>query len=250
MGIINNISGVLHHICVKLYPNYLPNENGAYIARTGDETLLNIEQLCAAMKDRPGFTGKHEDLIKYVNHFLDETAYQLCNGFSVNMGYYSIHPNIGGTFNSVNETHDHEKHPVKFEFRIRRPLRNLIKHITVDITGLGDSNAFIDEFTDREEKSVNSLFVPGGLFCLTGNKIKVAGDDPGCGVFFVPVDYPAGAVKVNRVAENRSSKIIGIAPDTRYVHNRIEVRTQYTGSENAFLKAPRVIASNFIIEAA
>jgi hypothetical protein len=33
------------------------------------------------------------------------------------MGYYSIHPNVGGTFNTVNDIHDHKKHPVTFRFR-------------------------------------------------------------------------------------------------------------------------------------
>jgi len=35
----------------------------------------------------------------------------------VSNGYYSIHPNIGGTFDNVNEAHDHIKHPIFFRFR-------------------------------------------------------------------------------------------------------------------------------------
>jgi len=34
MAIINNVTEVLHRIRVKLYPNYLPTAEGAYIART------------------------------------------------------------------------------------------------------------------------------------------------------------------------------------------------------------------------
>ena len=32
MAIINNVNEVLHHIRVKLYPNYLPGVDGQYIA--------------------------------------------------------------------------------------------------------------------------------------------------------------------------------------------------------------------------
>ena len=251
MGIVRgNVHGLLHRIKVRLYPNYLPTTGGKYIARTDSEASLSIQQVCAAMKDRGGFLGNHEDLIENVKHFMDEAAYQLCDGFTVNMGYYSIHPNIGGTFNSDKETHDQKKNPVNFKFRTLAPLRGLIRHISIDITGVVERIAYIDEFVDKDEDAVNSLFAPGNMFSISGNRIKVAGDHPDCGVFFVPIEDPSKAVRVTRIAENSPSKLIGIAPDTEYSYHRIEIRTQYTGSGGTFLKAPRVISSDFVLEAA
>ena len=172
--------------------------------------------------------------------------------FSVNMGYYSIHPNIGGIFENEKEAFCREKHPINFKFRVRGALNKLADHIMVDILGVADSNAYIYEFTDNEEKSTNALFTPGNLFSLIGNKIKIAGDDADgekCGVFFVPVEDPSKAVRVKRIAENSASKIIGIAPDTKFAQNRIEVRTRFTNS-GTLLKEPRFITSKFIIEVA
>jgi hypothetical protein len=63
-----------------------------------------------------------------------------------------------------------------------------------------------------QDVSENTFFAPGGVFSLCGSKIKAAGDDPGCGVFFVPAEDPPKAVKVNRLVENTPSKIIGKAP--------------------------------------
>jgi hypothetical protein len=128
-------------------------------------------------------------------------------------------------------------------------LRNIIRHIAVDITATINGNAYIDKFVDNYEDSVNTLFVPGDVFSIYGNKIKVDGDSPDCGVFFVPVEDPSKAVKVKHIVENFPTKIIGEAPDTQFMLNRIEIRTQYTGG-SVFLKIPRVIASNFVIEAA
>jgi hypothetical protein len=233
---------------VKLYPNYLPTTDGRYIARTDNEAFLNIERICAAMKNRGGFTGSYENLIENVKQFFDECAYQLCDGLALNLGYYSIHPHIGGTFDSEKEPHDAKKNPVGFKYRTRPPLRNLVRHIAIDITGVADGNAFIDEFIDRDEDSVNSVFTPGNLFCINGNKIELAGEDPACGVFFVPVDDPSKAVKVTRIGENGPSTITGIVPDTNYQYNRIEIRTQFTGSNSTFLKAPRSIVSGFVLE--
>ena len=248
MGIKNNIDDVLHRIRVKLYSNYLPTAEGKYIAKTDNEAYLSVERICAAMKNRGGFLGSYENLIENIKQFLDECAYQLCDGFGLNLWYYSVHPNIGGTFNSEKEAHDPVKNPVNFKFHTRLPLRNLVKHIVVDITGVADGNAFIDEFIDRDEASVNGVFTPGDMFCINGNKIKLAGDDPSCGVFFVPVEDPSKAVKVERIGENSASTITGIAPGTQHLYNKIEIRTQYSGSTTTFLKAPRSIVSDFVLE--
>jgi hypothetical protein len=250
MAIINNITEVLHRLRVKLYPNYLPNVEGAYIARTDSEASLNIEQVCAALKNRGGYGGDYEDLVEGVKQFFDEAAYQLCDGFSVNTGYYSIHPNVGGTFNNTSEIHDHKKHPITFRFRTGRKLRRLIEHIAVDIEGIADTSGYIDEFIDAEEDSINAHYLPGNQFILHGHKIKVAGDDPSVGVYFVPVNDPSKTIKATRIAENGTSKIIGVAPGTGSSPVKIEIRTQYTGSGNAFLKTVRTITSGFTLEEA
>jgi len=240
----------LHRIRAKLYPNYLPHVEGAYIARTEIESVLDIEQVCIKMIARGGFRGRYNDLVDNVKQFFDEMAYQLCDGYAINTGYYSIHPNIGGTFNSINENHDPHKHPISFKFHTKARLRNLINHIVIDITGLAAAKAFIDKFVDTDEKTVNSVFVPGNLFSLSGNKIKVMGDNPECGVYFVSDNEEATAVKVMRIADNGPSKITGIVPSEVKSNSRIEIRTQYTGSSINLLKKPRVIVSDFVLEVA
>jgi hypothetical protein len=95
---------------------------------------------------------------------------------------------------------------------------------------------------------VNTLYIPGDMFAINGHKLKVAGDDPNIGVYFVPVDDPTKAVKVTRIAENTPSKITGIAPKTNMMNNRIEIRTQFIGSGNTYLKTVRTITSGFVLE--
>ena len=197
--VVNNFTAVLHRIRVKLYPNYLPHVEGAYLAKTSSEDVLSIEDICTSMIGRGGYSGKHEELVRIVKQYFNESAYQLCDGYAVNTGFYSIHPNIGGTFDSPNDVPDLKKNPVDFRFRIRGPLRSLIQHIRVDIAGIADGNAYIHEFIDTDEQSTNDLFVPGDLFCLYGNKIKIAGDNKDCGLYFVSDNKEAVAVKVKRI---------------------------------------------------
>jgi hypothetical protein len=250
MGLTNNIDDVLHKIKVYLYPNYLPKAEGRYIARTENEATLNVGKICAAMKNRGGYTGSYDNLVENVRLFLDECAYQICDGYALNLKYYSIHPAIGGTFDSEKEAHDPKKNPIRFKFRTNRKLRSRRDHIAVEIAGVADASAFIDQYIDRDENSANGIFVKDNMFCITGAKIKVAGTDPSCGVYFVPVDNPGDAVKVTRIGENSGTMITGIAPTTGYEKNKIEIRTQYTGSNVTFLKTPRTITSNFVLSEA
>jgi len=247
MTLVDNVNEKLHSIKIKLYPNYLSAVRGKYLARTKNEASLSIENVCAALIKRGGYTGKYENLIEGVRQFFDEAAYQLCDGFAVNTGYYTTQPNIGGTFDSDNESYDGNKNPVYFRFRALSALNNLARHINVDIEGAADNAGWIDKFTIVEKNAVNSIFSEGGLFCISGNKIKIAGDDPSCGVYFVPVDEPSKAVKVTRIAENSQKKIIGVCVRTNYKRNKIEIRTQSTNNHK-FLKVPRVITSDFILE--
>jgi len=240
----------MHKMRAKLYPNYLLGGEGTYIARTTNESSVTVEDICAAMKNRGGYDGSYEDAVQTIRHFFKETEYQLADGFSVNTGLFTIHPNIGGTFTSDKETHDHQKHPITFRFQSLKPLRDLRQSIEVIIEGIADTNGYIAEFTDLDEQSTNGIFSQGSQFVISGHKIKITGGDPNVGLYFVPVDDPAQAVKVTRIAENTASKIIGIAPQTGFMRNRIEIRTQFSGSGSTTLKAPRVITSSFIIEEA
>jgi hypothetical protein len=247
---IGDLKDILHRIKVKLYPNYLPGAEGAYVARTDNEATLSVEDVCTALKNRGGYSGKFGVLVDNVKQYLDEVAYQLCDGYAVSTGYFSVHPNIGGTFDSDKDAHDSKKHPISFRFRTRKPLRELVQTIAVEILGMADTNGYIGEFIDYDEDSVNTLYVPGAQFAIHGHKIKLAGDAPGVGVYFVPVDDPSKAVKVSRIAENIPTKITGIAPKTEHQHNRIEIRTQFTGATNTPLKTPRIITSAFTLEEA
>ncbi|MDR2364008.1 MAG: hypothetical protein LBD65_06295 [Spirochaetaceae bacterium] len=75
MAIINNVNEVLCRIRVKLYPNYLPKGEGEYIARTDNEAALSIERVCAALKNRGGYTGSYGGLVDRVKQFLNEAIH-------------------------------------------------------------------------------------------------------------------------------------------------------------------------------
>ena len=248
MAGFSNKGEVLHKIKAKLYPNYFKHVTGEYIARTKNNASLSVDQVCLSLKNRGGFSGSYDALQDNIKQFLDEIAYLICDGFSVNTGYFSIHPNVGGSFSSMNEKHNHKKNPVTFRFRTMEKLRRLAEQIEVEIEGVADGSGEIELFTNYDKESDKTMYSPGDQFCIKGYKIKISGEDESNGLYFVPIDDPSKAVKVTRIAENGSSRISGIAPKTGFARNRIEIRTQFTGSGSTMLKTPRIISSSFILE--
>jgi hypothetical protein len=249
MSIIDPASEVLHRIRVKLYPNRLSNVEGAYIARADNEASLSIEDVCAALKSRGGFTGDYDDVVEHVKRFFDEAAYQLCDGFAVNAGYFSIHPNVGGTFDSAvrgRVSREARKHPITFRFRALAPLRALADRIAVEVEGVADASGRIGELLDITTGSANGALTPGGIFVITGRKIKVTGENPDVGVYFASAEDAGLRVKVaGRLAENTASKVAGIVPALDAGEWKAEIKTQFSGYGSKGLKEPRVIESAF-----
>jgi len=248
----NDANSVLHRIRVKLYPNYFQYAEGKYIARTNNEASLSIEQICAALRDRGGYKDDYKKLVENINKFFDEAVYQLCDGFSINTGYFSIHPNIGGTFNSVKDAHDLEKHPISFRFRALSRLKQIIENIAVDIDGIANVSGFIDEFNDISSGTLNETVTSGELFVINGDKIKITGDDPQCGIYFEPVRDPDNPVKVEtfKLAENSPTKIIGVVPDLKIPGEyRPVIYTRFSGGGTQ-LKETRKTTSNFVLKSA
>jgi hypothetical protein len=246
MSIINNVKEVLHRIRVKLYPNYLPGVEGKYIARTVSEAVLSTEDVCAAMQNRGGFAGNYQDLVDNVKQYHVEAVYQLLDGFAVSNEYYSVHPNIGGTFDSENEAHDHKKHPVAFRYRTLQKLRVLAGEIAVEIEGLADVQGYIAEFLDVSTEAVNETATPGRQFVITGYKVKVAGDSPDTGVYFISVSNGREIKTAEHLAENSPSKLIGVIPQLPVGVYKAVIKTRFS-SGSFLLKEPRVIESGFTL---
>ncbi|MDR2479634.1 MAG: hypothetical protein LBD48_10020 [Treponema sp.] len=81
MAVINDVTEVLHKIEAKLYPNYLGKGGGSYVARAKPEAPLSIADVCAAAKNRGGFSGQYDDLVEHANVFINEMVYQLLSAF-------------------------------------------------------------------------------------------------------------------------------------------------------------------------
>lgn len=230
---------VLHKIKAYLYDNYLSKETPAgYVARTASERTLNVKQICQAAVTRGGADISASSMEHATELFFKEMGYQLCDGFSVNTGYFNASVSIKGTFESPTENFSKEKHLVLFRFNQGEKLRAEIPNIEVKVMGLADSSATILQVEDYKTGSVNDIITPNRNLKILGQKLKVAGDDPTVGIFFV--DTTTGletAVAPEDIVNNNPSELIILIPSLDAGTYTLKIVSQFAGS--VFLKEPR-----------
>jgi hypothetical protein len=248
MAIINEINEVLHKIEAKLYPNYLGKGEGAYVARAKAEAPLSIEDICAAAKNRGGFTGQYEDLVEHAHVFVNEAVYQLLDGFSVQAGaFFSLHSTIGGTYHGASDHIGAEN--LHVSFRTLRHLKELLLKVHIENEGIAGDGAYIDEIVDTHSESVNGALTPGGMIHIVGHKIKVEGDDPACGVWFVSQADGSRVNMSEHLGINRSAELFGIIPALAAGAYKLEVVTCFTNGTRP-LKEARTITAEPVLTVA
>ncbi|MDR1324416.1 MAG: DUF4469 domain-containing protein [Treponema sp.] len=109
----------------------------------------------------------------------------------------------------------------------------------MDILDKAESGFFISEVADLRIGSVNDLLTPGRNVRIIGTKLKVEGDDPSCGVYFVSeADGSRVKVDVADIVENLNAHLLIVVPALAAGAYRLEVTTQYAGGGSNLLKAP------------
>jgi hypothetical protein len=239
MAVINEITEVLHKIEAKLYPNYLGKGDGAYVARAKAEAPLSIEDVCAAAKNRGGFTGQYEDLVEHAHVFINEIIYQLLDGFSVQLGAFcSLHTRISGTYHGANDHIGADN--LHVAFRTLRHLKELLLKVKIENEGVAGDGAYIDEIVDVHTESVNSTITSGNMVHITGHKIKVEGEDAECGVWFVSQADGARVKISEHLGNNRTNEVLGLIPPLTAGTYKLEIVTRFSNG-TTILKEPRII---------
>ena len=142
------MANVLHTIKAYLYDNQLTDNPNDLSARVSSERSLSIDDICKSAVTRGGADVSAASMKHAVELFLKEMGYRLCDGFSVNIGYFTASPSIRGVFDSPNEKFNAEKHSVLFQFNQGEMLRKELSAVTVEILGVAENGAFIGQATN------------------------------------------------------------------------------------------------------
>jgi hypothetical protein len=241
---------VLHTIKAWLYDNLLTENPNDLSARVSAERTLNVRDICESAVERGGADISADAMEHAVNLFHKEMGYRLCDGFAVNTGWYIAYIHIKGVFKSVTEAFDRAKHTIGVDFRQGVELLKELALVKVEILGKAESGFFIAEVEDLRTHSVNDLLTPGRNLRISGAKLKIEGDDPPCGVYFVN-EADGARVKVDPadIVENQKGHLLIIVPALVAGAYRLEVTSQYSGG-NKPLNAARTAVFDRLLTAA
>ncbi len=232
------MANILHRIKANLYPNLLTEDPNDYAARVISERSLNVSEICKEAVGRGGAQTTAEAMEHNVNLFLKEMAYQLCDGFSVNTGYFTASTQIRGVFNSAGETFNSEKHSILFQFNQGETLRKELANITVEVTGVGDASLTVNEVIDVKTGSVNDLITANRNLKIRGYKLKIIGENPNNGITFVNLaNNERTKVDISDIVTNNPSELIIVTPALKAGTYQLEITTQY--AVGSLLKEPR-----------
>jgi hypothetical protein len=228
----------LHSIKALLYDNQLTEDPNDFVARVSSERSLSISDICQSAVTRGGADIPASTMEHATNLFLKEMAYRLCDGFSVNTGYFTASVHIRGSFEGPNEKFNPEKHHVLFEFHQGTILRKELELVSVDILGVADVGAMITQVLDIKTGSVNEIITSKRNLKITGHKIKIAGEKPENGIYFVPTDG-SNPVKVgeDEIVINNPSELMILTPALSSGKYQLKITTQF--AVGSVLNTPR-----------
>jgi len=214
-----------------LYPNPMKNAKGTYMARTSAYGTVGIKEICKSKSKKRGELNNPDSMEYYVKLFFEEMAELLTLGYNINTGYFKAAVKINGKFDTSNDKFDPERHKINFKFSQGKIMREIAEETEAEILQLIPFNFVISRVEDRFTGSINELLTPGKNLIMNGVKIKLVGEHPDVGVYFIN-EASGEKIKVaqHEIAVNQNNKLIIVIPTLPPGNYQLVVSTQYAGS--------------------
>jgi len=244
------MTGTHHKIKAQLYPNLLKNANGTYKARTITGKSRDIKDICNSLCSKPGIGIEPGNLEYHVKLFFEEMSDLLANGMAINTGYFAAEPTVRGAFKNKMDQFDSERHRVTFKFSQASILRKRAAGTQAEILHIIPDNYGIQQVTDNCTRSENNLITPGNVLHIKGIKLKLIGNQPDVGLYFIN-QTTGERIKVPPVdvITNQNARLLIMIPELPAGLYQLEHITQY-GGKGIPLAQPRssIFASILRIE--
>ncbi len=241
------MSEVKNTVFVELYDLVLTERKDDRFGRVLTKPLVRLEDLIRTAITRR--TDLNPETLRASYNILKELAReQITAGSSVEFGmsYYSL--GVNGVFISDRAQWDASKHSLSIRATPSAELRAAVRATAVSVRGMAASGIYVATVTDVVSGELNSRLTPGGPVNLTGNKIKLAGEALGIGIFLTHQDSgEVTEVARNFVSANEPSKLSFVVPAGLPTGDyRLSVTTQFSAS-NKLLNEPRTCTFDYVL---
>ena len=150
-----------------------------------------------------------------------------------------------GTFATHDAPLNATDHPLEININAGALLTEVVPEIKLKRVSSPDFGSKIGRVTDGVSKTVNSLLTPGGVFEITGNRLRIDGRDTSALGLYLR-DQDGAETKVDLLLRNEPRYLSGQfptgLPSGTY---KLVVKTQVGTSGKRFLISTRTCISNF-----
>jgi hypothetical protein len=160
----------------------------------------------------------------------------IAEGGAVNTELFNAFPSVSGVFDTPDEPFDPKKHKVRINLHPGVALRQAAAQVKTRRVAAVASGTVITAVTDLKTGSVNGTLTPGRDVKLSGVKLKIAGDEPEVGLYFVPAAGAIVRVDPSDIVVNNPAEVIAVIPALTAGTYRVRIVTQYTSGR--LLKTP------------
>ncbi|MDR1259668.1 MAG: DUF4469 domain-containing protein [Tannerellaceae bacterium] len=193
----------------SLHPNPLTEREDDYTAAVHPKVSYSKEEVIDLMLQR-GTLMTRTDALAVINNLEETVAYIVANGGVVNMPLFSTGFSVSGLFNGALDVFDGTRHRLNVTVRDGVLLRRAQKKVELHKVNTASPQPQILEVKDSLSGTVDRLLTAGGPVEIMGINIKVAGDDPSSGIFFVGPD--GVETRALTVITNKPSVVMVVAP--------------------------------------
>lgn len=232
---------------LKAYPNELtPDVDNDYTVKVHTQsTPLTQDDIAASVADRLGEEPTRvQGIIKI---FLEEIALAVASGYNVSTDAFYVRPLASGvvTEDQLSQAVDRDEVKVRASFRqgpaVVEALQKAKLHFFLQPAATGPYIAgMTSAFTDATTR-VPLPLGGGEMAVLTGDGLKLVGDDPSVGITLTSVSNPGTSffIAPSKVSPNQPKKLQFVLPaGVTEGEWTVQVTTQYTSGNN-LSKNPR-----------
>lgn len=207
-----------------------PNEYSAqvYASKTFDKKKF-IERLL-----QKGTLMTETDAVAAMNAIESTVIEIIEEGGTLNLPLFNTSFTVSGIFEGPIDTFDGKRHKLNIKFTKGILLREVEKRIMMEKTVAAVPQPTILEVRDSLSGKVNEILTPNGVIEVRGVNIKIAGEDPDCGLWFT--NESGKEEKAAVFIENKPSVVIAAIPALATGAYQLKIVTRYTSSGGRILK--------------
>jgi hypothetical protein len=218
----------------SLHENLLTERTDDFAAQPHVRNSYKRDQIIELMLQR-GTSVTKTDIIAVLNNLEETVDYIVRNGGSVSLPLFDTGFSIGGVFDSAMDVFDPARHKLHVTIRKSTVLRTAEKEVKLTKVNAAGPQPIVLEVRDSVSGTVDTTLTSGGAVEINGVNIKLAGDKPDVGLYFVAAD--GTATKAVTIVTNKPGTLIALVPVLAAGEYQVKIVTQYSGSVE--LKTPK-----------